>query len=161
MIILLLTYSIHRRDWDNRIRSQPTLRSVVLIKNRDNIYESLLLLHLASCTIWWTDEGKVGGIFEFFLRRFAVLTVLALKKIGLCSELNSASIDVNITRGHRANIFSHLPTPRVLRDPHTLTLPLFCRSFFGYVWTTPQESRSFSVVAHGQIFLVASGSLWI
>ena len=39
---------------------------------------------------------------KYFPRRFALISVLAFKKVGLSSELNSASIDVKIIGGHRA-----------------------------------------------------------
>ena len=48
------------------------------------------------------EVEKVSRIVEFFLRRFALVSVLALKKVGLSSELYCASIDAQILGGHRA-----------------------------------------------------------
>ena len=63
-----------------------------------------------------SDVGKVSGIFAFFLRRFAVLTVLAIKKIMLGSEFNYAPIDVKIVGVQRTkNSSSKRECERVLK----------------------------------------------
>ena len=75
---------------------------------------------LKSFLFWKINVAKVSGIFKFFLRRFTLMSVLGLRKVGPGSELNSTSIDVKIIGSHRAKIFSHAP-PRVSRDAHTIT----------------------------------------
>ena len=53
---------------------------------------------------------------KYFLARFAILTVLALKKVVLSSALNSASTGVKIIGGHRAkNISPKWGCGRLLR----------------------------------------------
>ena len=51
-----------------------------------------------------SNVGKVSGIFEFFLRRFALESVLGLRKVGLGAEFYALSNGAIFNLGRPAKI---------------------------------------------------------